>query len=97
MAIDQATKAVDIALARKVNELHRALLARLKAHRHARGNIEPHAARCITLKAKGGVGFGKVVVRADLNRTIRCVLNHEAQGTPTGVEGVVVRMWTVGQ
>jgi hypothetical protein len=47
-ALDQTAKAVDLALAGVVDQFNRALLAGLEAHRHARCNVQPHAARSVT-------------------------------------------------
>jgi len=42
-SIDQAAKAIHLALAGKVHQLHSALLAGLEAYGGARRNVQPHA------------------------------------------------------
>ena len=51
--------------------------------------MQTHAARGNTVKHQRAVGLGKVVVRADLNRTIGAVLHHQRRSAPTRVEVVV--------
>jgi hypothetical protein len=44
---------------------------------------------CSTVKIECAVGFGKVVMRADLNRPFGCVLHQQAESAPTWVQNVV--------
>jgi hypothetical protein len=45
-------------------------LSGLEAHGRARRNVEPVAARQPTIEGKSGVGLGKVIVGAHLDRTV---------------------------
>ena len=61
-------------------------LARLKAHRRARGNIEALAKGGGAIEAQVGVGFAKVEVTANLDGTVRGIGDLQGGGWPAGVE-----------
>ena len=65
-----AGEAVDDALARQRDQLDRARLARLEAHRGAGRDVEPEAARRGAIEGQRRVGLEEVVVRADLDRPV---------------------------
>ena len=45
--------------------------------------------RGVAVKGEGGVGFGKVVVRADLYRPVGGVLYHDCMRPPPSVQQVI--------
>ena len=51
-------------------QTHFPLLTRLESDSRAGGNVEPVAARGLPVKGQPGIGFGEMIVRADLNRTV---------------------------
>src|SRR6187402_684398 len=81
-----AAKAVDDALASQRDELHVAGLPRLEPHGGAGGDIEPHAAGFLAVEFQRRVGFEKMVVRADLDRTIAAVGDGERHRLAAGIE-----------
>jgi hypothetical protein len=70
-------KSKDTTRAPKWHQLHIATLPWFKANSGASGNIQSHAARCVTVKIKGGVCFGKMVMTADLHGAITSVGDHQ--------------------
>jgi hypothetical protein len=52
------------------HKLDGAGLARLKPDSGSSGNIEPHAARCHSVKVQCRVGFSEVIVAANLDRPV---------------------------
>ena len=70
------------------HQLDRALLARLEAHRHARGDGQAHATCGGAVEVQRAVGLGEVVVRADLDRPVRGVAHHQREAAAARVEGV---------
>ena len=69
-AIGQIVSAADHLAAGDRDERDGFRVARLEAHRRARGNIEPLAVGFATIELQRGVGFDEVVMAADLDRTI---------------------------
>jgi hypothetical protein len=88
-ALGQTPKAVHHTVARIVHQLHCALLARLKAHGHARGDVQAHALCGSAVKAQARVGLGKVVVRAHLDRAVAGVLHHQRAGAAAHIQSVL--------
>ena len=84
--MDQAAKAVDFSVAANLDQVHRALLAGLKTHGHAAGNVEAHAVRGGAVKLQAGIGLGKVVVLAHLNRPVAGVDDNQLLRAPAWVE-----------
>src|ERR1700737_4937691 len=66
----RAGETVDDALSGKRNQLHRSLLPRLESHRRSSGDVETKASRRRAIEGERTVGFGEVIMRADLNRPI---------------------------
>src|SRR5262245_33620289 len=77
---------VDDALAGERNERDLARLPRLKAHRGAGGDIEPHAARLFAIEFERRIGLEEMIMRADLDRPIAGVGNRQCHGLATGIE-----------
>src|ERR1700722_4159525 len=68
-----ATKAIDLSAAHERNQRDLARLSRLESHSGAGGDIEAHATDFFALELQRRIGFGKMVVRADLNRSVAAV------------------------
>ena len=77
------------AVSRKIHQLDGALLPWLKSNRQPRGNIQPHAACCHSIKAQCAIGFSKVVVRAHLNGPVCRVLHHDGDRTTARIQNMV--------
>ena len=62
-------------IARPANrdQLHLAPLPWFKPHRCPRCDVQPHAACCFAIELQRGIGFGKVIVGADLNGMVAAV------------------------
>ena len=86
--MNQAAKAINLAVAADVYQFHRALLARLKTHGHAAGNVQALAVGGFAVKRQARVRLCKVVVGADLNRPVAGVLHHQRGHSASGVEFV---------
>ena len=77
----------DAARAADRDQLHLAPLARLKPHGGARRDIKPHAARRVAVKIQRRVGFGKMIVAADLHRPVAGVGDHQGDGVAPVIQG----------
>ena len=73
----RAREAVDDALAGERDELDRARLPGLEAHRGAGRDVEPEAARRRAIERERRVGLGEVIVRADLDRPVAGVRDRQ--------------------
>src|SRR5215471_7208732 len=81
------TKTVDRALAGERDQRDLAGLPGLEAHRGARRDVEPHAARLLAIELQRRIGIEEMIVRADLDRPVAGVGDGERHGLATGVEG----------
>src|SRR6185369_7430597 len=81
-----------LAITREVDQLDRAPLARLEAHRGARRDVQAHATRRIAVELQGAIGFGEVIVRAHLDRPLGGVAHDQREGAAARVERVVARI-----
>src|SRR5450830_78667 len=86
VAVGQTAETVNVASAAKLHQLHFAQFARFKAHGSASRNIQVHAERDLAREIQGFVDFEKVVVTADLNRSVTGVDGPEGGGWPPRVE-----------
>src|SRR6185503_11688197 len=86
-----AGESVNLPRPRKRDQLHRARLAGLEAHRGARRDVEPAAVGLLAVELERGVGLVKVVMRADLDRAVARVLHRERNRLPALVELDVAR------
>ena len=84
-SLDEAAKAVDDGARRRTRRARRCAAAGLEAHRGAGRDLQAHAARRVAVEAERSVGFGEVVVRADLDRPVAGVLTTGAVAA-AGVE-----------
>ena len=66
--------------------MHGPRLARLEAHGSAGGDVETEAARRFAIKVQPGIGFVKVIVRADLDRPVTGVGDDQRDRRAAGVE-----------
>ena len=88
---------VDHARAGERDERHAARLARLEAHRGARGDVQPHAACGVAVEVERAVGLGKVVVRADLDRPVAGVDGAQHGAAAAGVDLDLAVLWPLEQ
>src|SRR5262249_53474100 len=77
---------VDHALAGERNEHDLARLPRLKAHRGAGGDIEPHAARLFAIEFQRRIGLEEMIMRADLDRPIAGIGDRQRHRLAASVE-----------
>ena len=89
LAADLAAEAVDDALAAKGDEGDVAFLAGFEAGGGAGGDVEALAAGGGAVEAEGGVGFGEVVVAADLDGAVAGVGDGDRGARLAFVEGDV--------
>jgi hypothetical protein len=85
----ESVKSVNDARSSDSRELDVLLLARLESHCGARGDVESHAIGCRAIEFQSSVSFEKVVMAADLDRSIPPVSHqhtHCASGT-VGCDG----------
>src|SRR5215469_10813445 len=80
-------EAVHRALAGERDQRDLAGLPGLEAHRGARRDVEPHAARLLAIELQRRIGLEEMIVRADLDRPVAGVGDGERHGLATGVEG----------
>src|SRR5260370_32139934 len=66
--IDLAGMAIDHARTAKGHQIHLFLLARLKAHSRASGNVQAHAIGCGALESQRAVDLKEMIVAANLHR-----------------------------
>src|SRR5665213_3712054 len=66
-------------------ESHLLFLAGFKSHSGPGGHIEMHPSRLFTVERESSVHFEKVIMAADLNRTIACVANENRRLFPPGI------------
>ena len=71
-------QAEDFARAGEGDEFDFARIARLEAHRGARGNVQPKAARGFAIESQRGVHFVEMEMAADLDRTVAGVRDFDA-------------------
>jgi hypothetical protein len=88
---DLLLETVDLPLATEWHEPHLAALSGLEADRRAGGDVEAHAAGGFTIEIKRFVGFMEVIVRADLDRTVAAIGDHQRDGRRAGIELDVAR------
>src|ERR1700722_10290060 len=81
-----ATKTVDGAFSGQRDELHVAGLSRLEAHRGAGRDVEPHAARLLAVELQRRIGLEKLVLGADLDRTVAGIGDRERHRLAAGIE-----------
>jgi hypothetical protein len=74
----QTIEAIDVTFAGQHHQLHAARLPRFEAHRRSRRDVEPETARRRAVENQRGIGFGKVIVRTDLDRPVAGVGNGSA-------------------
>src|SRR5690606_19825326 len=83
---DLLLKAVDAARARQWHETHLACLAGLEAYGGTGGDVETHAARHVAVEGKRLVHLVKMIVRADLHRTVTGIGDREDNRLRPGIE-----------
>jgi hypothetical protein len=75
LSLNFCVKAFDDAIARIRDQRYLACLPGLKTDRRSSRNVEPLAAGRVTVEIQRGVGLKKMIVRADLDRTVAGVGN----------------------
>jgi len=80
-------KAVNFPATTEGDEFHVASLARLEANGRTGGNVQTHAKSAFAIEAQCRIGFSKVVVRTDLDRSVSHILHSKAYGIPPLVQG----------
>src|ERR1700722_2434584 len=86
LAHDFLTETIDRALAGKRDQRDLARLPRLEAHRGAGRDVEAHAARLLAIELERRIGLEEMIMRADLDRPVAGVGDHERHGLAAGVE-----------
>ena len=84
--IDQAPETEYLPITGVVHQLDGALLPGFKTHCGPGGNVQAHAVGHAPVKTQCAIGFSKMVVRADLDRAIGCVVHHQRHTTAAWVE-----------
>src|SRR5205807_1716386 len=83
--IDLAAMTIDRAGTAKGHQAHLTLLARLKTHSRASGNVQAHAIGSRALKNEGAVDLKKMIMAADLHRAISAVAHKQSGCGASGV------------
>ena len=71
--------------ASELGEFHFLFFARLEANRCSRWNVETHAERRGAIERERAIGFKEVVVTANLDGAVACILDEKAERVAAGI------------
>src|SRR5688572_29475095 len=83
--VGQSVEAVDFTRAADGGQLNLLLLARLESDGRSRGNVEMHAECGGPVEFERSICFEKMIVAADLDRPVSCILDAHGNLPPPGV------------